>query len=229
MTFDINIKINFHWRTWHLKIHFNLSAFGFVLGRTSLLVCVPGAWPPNRKFLRTLFVSDPMCKLLKNTAECLFSTGLVGIRQAWTSRWRKDHMFRDLEDLLKANCLSHDPEGLRDFGMSSDGRTSAFSLRVVGFLVNYLLKVSLCWIPEATFLDAACVSVWFRRTPNFIHSSWVMRCQLHGSFIALAYILNNKSLLKAANHLVPLTCHALVSGVHSCIVAKTKYQNSNEV
>lgn len=70
-------------------------------------------------------------------------------------------MFRDLEDLLKANCLSHDPEGLRDFGMSSDGRASAFSLRVVGFLVD-CPKVSLCRIPGATFLDAACVSVWFK-------------------------------------------------------------------
>lgn len=31
-------------------------------------------------------------------------------------------MFEELEDLLKANCLSQDPEGLRDFGMSSDGK-----------------------------------------------------------------------------------------------------------
>lgn len=42
-----------------------------------------------------------------------------------------------------------------------------------------------------------------RRMPEFIHSSWVMWSQLHGSFVALAYILNNKSLLKAANYLVP--------------------------
>lgn len=70
-------------------------------------------------------------------------------------------MFRELEDLLKANCLSHDPKGLRDFGMSSDGRACAFSLRLVGFLVD-CLKVSLCWIPEATFLAAACVFVWFK-------------------------------------------------------------------
>lgn len=67
-------------------------------------------------------------------------------------------MFEELEDLLKANCLSQDPEGLRDFGMSSDGKVSAFSLRVVGFLVDCLFKVSLfCWITEATFLAAA----WF--------------------------------------------------------------------
>lgn len=45
-------------------------------------------------------------------------------------------MFRDLVDLLKANCLCQDSEGLRDFRMSSDGKTSAFSLMVVGFLVH---------------------------------------------------------------------------------------------
>lgn len=56
-----------------------------------------------------------------------------------------------------------------------------------------------------------------------------MWCQLPGSFVALAYILNNKNLVKAANYLVLLACYALVSGVHSCIMAKTKYQNCYEV
>lgn len=47
--------------------------------------------------------------------------------------------------------------------MSSDGKASTFSLRVVGFLVDCLFKVSLfCWIPETTFLATACVFVWFQ-------------------------------------------------------------------
>lgn len=52
-----------------------------MFGRTSLLVCVLVAWPPFSGGSLEV-VSDPMCKLLKNTAECLFFTGLVGIRQA---------------------------------------------------------------------------------------------------------------------------------------------------
>lgn len=51
-------------------------------------------------------------------------------------------MFRDLVDLLKANCLPQDSEGLRDFRTSSDGKTSAFSPAVVGFWYTGFLQPS---------------------------------------------------------------------------------------
>lgn len=41
-----------------------------------------------------------------------------------------------LSGFVESELLSQDSEGLRDFRMLSDGKNSAFSLMVVGFLVN---------------------------------------------------------------------------------------------
>lgn len=65
-----------------------------------------------------------------------------------------------------------------------------------------------------------------RRTGEIIHNSWVMWYQLFGFFLALAYILNIKSLVKAANYLIPSSLLGFSSGDSSFIVAKPEYQKT---
>lgn len=65
-----------------------------------------------------------------------------------------------------------------------------------------------------------------RRAGEVIHNSWVMQCQLYGFLIALAYILNSKSLLKVASAKVHAACYALVSEDSSYIVTNNEYQKT---
>jgi len=49
---------------------------------------------------------------------------------------KKGSHVQGLSGFVESKLLSQDSEGLRDFRMLSDGKSSAFSLTVVGFLVR---------------------------------------------------------------------------------------------